>query len=146
MIIVVQLVKKLGSFYRCRKFISIFMTARHWSLSWAILILSTPSHPFSLRCVLILSPSISRSSELSLYYDLPTKMLYAFLIFLMPSTCPAYHIFLDLDHANNILWSVQVTKPLIMQSSPSLPLSSSFKSKYLTQHPVLKQVSRPYFL
>jgi hypothetical protein len=37
------------------KFIAVFTRARHWSLSWAKWIQSTPSHPFSLKSTLILS-------------------------------------------------------------------------------------------
>jgi len=34
-------------------FIFVFTTARHWSLSWARCIRSTPSHTISLRSILI---------------------------------------------------------------------------------------------
>jgi hypothetical protein len=51
---VTQLVKKLPAFYGNRRFITVFTTARHWSLYWARWILSTPSQLMSLRNILTL--------------------------------------------------------------------------------------------
>jgi hypothetical protein len=51
---VTQLVKKFSAFYGTRRFITVFTTARHWSLSWARWTQSTPSHPIPLRSTLIL--------------------------------------------------------------------------------------------
>jgi hypothetical protein len=50
-----QLVKKFPAFYGTRRFITVFTTARHWSLPWARCTQSTPSHSVSLRSSLILS-------------------------------------------------------------------------------------------
>jgi hypothetical protein len=49
----VQLLKNFPSFYGTRRFITAFTRALHWSLSWARSIKSTPSHPISLRSILI---------------------------------------------------------------------------------------------
>jgi hypothetical protein len=49
---VTQPVKKLPTFYKNRKFFTVFTTARYCSLSWARWIQSTPSHPISLRSIL----------------------------------------------------------------------------------------------
>jgi hypothetical protein len=54
-LIVTQPVKKLPVFYATRMFITVFTTARHWSLFWARWIQSTISHPITLRLILILS-------------------------------------------------------------------------------------------
>jgi hypothetical protein len=43
------------AFYGTRRFNTVFTRVLHWSLSWAISIQSTPSHPISLRSILILS-------------------------------------------------------------------------------------------
>jgi hypothetical protein len=51
---VAQLVKKLPAFYGTRRFITVYTTARHWSLTRAIWILFTPSHHISVRLSLIL--------------------------------------------------------------------------------------------
>jgi hypothetical protein len=48
---VTQLVKKFPAFYGTRRFITMFTTARHWSLSWATRIQSTFSHPIPLRSI-----------------------------------------------------------------------------------------------
>ena len=53
-LIVPQLVKKLPAFCVTWKFITMFTTAHHLSLSWARSIPSIPSHPVSLRSILIL--------------------------------------------------------------------------------------------
>jgi hypothetical protein len=49
------LLKNFTAFYGTRRFITMFTKALHWSLSWARSIQSTPSHPISLRSILILS-------------------------------------------------------------------------------------------
>jgi hypothetical protein len=56
---VTQPVKQMPAFYGTRKFITMFTTARHWSLSWVRCIQSTSSHPISLRPTAI-SPSYAR--------------------------------------------------------------------------------------
>jgi len=48
-------VKNLPAFYGALRFITVFTRARHWSLSWARWIQSTPSHPIYQIFVLILS-------------------------------------------------------------------------------------------
>jgi len=55
---VTQLVKKFPAFHRRQRFITVFTTVRHWSLSWARWIPSTPPHPISLRSLLTLSPHL----------------------------------------------------------------------------------------
>jgi len=71
--------------------------ACHWSLSWGRCIHSTPSHPISLRSILILSsylcPDLS-SGHFPLGFLI--KILYEFFIFPMCTTCPAHLILLDL--------------------------------------------------
>jgi hypothetical protein len=52
---IVQPLKNFPAFYGTRRFNTAFTRALHWSLSWAISIQSTPSHPISLRSILILS-------------------------------------------------------------------------------------------
>jgi hypothetical protein len=46
---IVQPLKNFPAFYGTRRFITVFTTALHWSLSWARSIQSIPSHPISLR-------------------------------------------------------------------------------------------------
>jgi hypothetical protein len=52
---IVQLLKNFPAFCGTRRFITVFTRALHWSLSWARSIQSIPSHPISLRSILILS-------------------------------------------------------------------------------------------
>jgi len=54
---VTNLVNKFPAIYGIRGLIIVFTRTYHWSLSWSSWIQSTPSHPVSLRCVLI--PPIS---------------------------------------------------------------------------------------
>jgi hypothetical protein len=56
-----QLLRKFPSLYAIQRFITVFKTARHLSLSWARSIQSTPSYPVSIRYILILSSHISLS-------------------------------------------------------------------------------------
>jgi hypothetical protein len=48
---VVHLLKNFWTFYRTRRFISMFTRALHWSLSWATSIQYIQSHPTFLRCI-----------------------------------------------------------------------------------------------
>jgi hypothetical protein len=47
---IMQPLKNFPSFYGTRRFNTVFTRAFHWSLTWAISIESTPSHPISLEC------------------------------------------------------------------------------------------------
>jgi hypothetical protein len=83
----------------------------------------------------IILPSTPWSSELS-SPDFPPKVLYAFRI------CACYMSLQShppwFNHPNNIWWSLQVMKFLIMQSSPASRYFLRLTSKYSPQHPVLK--------
>jgi hypothetical protein len=54
-LIVAQLLKKFPSFYATRRVITVFTSARYWSLSWASWIQFASSYPLSLRSILISS-------------------------------------------------------------------------------------------
>jgi hypothetical protein len=76
---VAHLVKKFPSVYGTRKFITVFTTTRHWSLSWARCIQSTPSNPVSLRSILILFYHLRLRLPSGLFpSSFPTKILYIF--------------------------------------------------------------------
>jgi len=69
---VTQPVMKFPAFYGIQKFITVFTTNRHWSVSWARCIQSTPTHCISLRPTLILSSHLLRR--------LPLHVLNAFTV------------------------------------------------------------------
>jgi len=101
--------------------------AHHWSLFWARWKQSTPSHPISLRPILILSYLHLSLPNGLLPSGFLTKILYAFLIFSMCATRPT-HIILWFDHLNNIWWSIQVMKFFIMQFSPASLIGPNFSA------------------
>jgi hypothetical protein len=73
----------------------VFTRALHWSLSWARSIQSTPSHPISLRSILILSIQLRLGLPSGLFPSgFPTNILYAFLVSHIRATCPAHLILL----------------------------------------------------
>jgi len=77
---VTHLVKEVSAFYGTRRFVTAFTRSRHWSLSWARWIQSTPSHPISLGSILMSSRlRLGLPSEL-FPSDLTAKIFYAFLI------------------------------------------------------------------
>jgi hypothetical protein len=78
---IVQPLKKFSAFYGTRGFITVFTRALHWSLSWARSIQSTPSHPISIRPILILSTHLRLGLPSGhLPSGFPTNILHAFLI------------------------------------------------------------------
>jgi hypothetical protein len=94
-----------------------FTTARHLSPSGAKLVQSTPSRPFSLRVILIISSHVRLAfQKISFSQVALTKTLHAF--FSSPNTChmpSSYDPWFD--HPNNIWWRVQIMCILVMQFS-----------------------------
>jgi hypothetical protein len=87
---IVQPLKNFPVFYGTRRFITVFTRSFHWSLSWSRWIQSIPSHPISLRSILILSTHLRLGLPSSLLpYDFPTNILYAFLFSPIRATCLA---------------------------------------------------------
>jgi hypothetical protein len=117
----------------------VFTRARHWSLLWARCIQSTTSHTTSLRSILILSFYLHLgSSKWSLPFRFSTQKVC--MLFSLPHACPMSRPSHPswLDHPNNIWWSVQFIKLLIMQSSSASRHFILLKYKYSPQHPVLR--------
>ena len=84
-----QLVKKFPAFYRTRRFITAFTSARRLSLSWASSLQSMPPHPTSRKSILILSSHIRVSLPRVLFpLRSPTKTLYTPPL---PQTCYMPH-------------------------------------------------------
>jgi hypothetical protein len=61
-LMVPQLVEKFNAFYGPGRPITVFTKCRYLSLSWAILIQSTPSHSISFRYILILSSHLRHTA------------------------------------------------------------------------------------
>jgi hypothetical protein len=66
---IVQLLKNFPAFYGTRRFIIVFTRALHWSLFWARSIQPTPSHPVSLRSILILSTHLRLGLPSGLHHE-----------------------------------------------------------------------------
>jgi hypothetical protein len=85
-----MLVTKFASSYGNRRFIIVFLRARHWILKWARWILFTPSQLSFLRQYFkIIFPSMSRESS-SAFSGFPQEILYVFLIACMLHDPPIY--------------------------------------------------------
>jgi len=96
-LIIPQLVKKFPAFYVTRRFIILFPRAHHLSLFWVRCIHSTPSHPVSLRSILILSSHLRLGLPSGLFpAGFVPRILYVFIIFLIRATWPAHLILPDL--------------------------------------------------
>jgi len=122
-----------------RRFITVFTTAHHWSLSWFGCIHSTPSQPISLRSILILSSHLR--------VDLPSgllcsgfqiRILYEFFFCPMHATCHAHLILLDLITLITFgevykLWSSSLCR--LLQPNATSSFLTSIRSP---QHLLLK--------
>jgi hypothetical protein len=92
--LLVQLLKNFPAFYRTRKFITVFTRALHWSLSWARSTQSIPSHPSSLRSILILSThhhiyNVSKLSQSSSSFY-ATHVVFLLLVCLLCVKCAVW--------------------------------------------------------
>ena len=95
-LIAFQLVNNFHAFYGTRKFITVFTSAHHLSLSWSSSIQSIPPHPTSWRSILILLSHLRLGLPSGLFPSgFPTKTLYTTHLSPIRATCLSYLILLD---------------------------------------------------
>jgi len=120
------------------------------TLSWASSIQSIPPHPTSWRSILILSSHLHLGLPSGLFPSgFPTKTLYTLLLYPpLPHTCYKPRTFHSswFYNPNNIEWSIQIIKLLIIQFSPLPCYLISIKPKYSPQHPILKHSQSTFLL
>jgi len=120
---------QIFSFYGTWIFITVFTRPRHLSLSWARCIQSRPFQAISFEIhSYIILPSTPRSFDQNFVYV--SRLSHACY---MP--LPSYPPWLD--YPDNIWWTVQVMKFLIMQPSPASCHFLFLRSKYSLHHPPL---------
>jgi len=95
------------------------------TLSWVICIQSTTYHPISLTSILILSFHFCLSLPSGIFHShLRPKFYMHFSSLACYMSRPSHSAFLD--HHNNIWWSVQDMRILIMQSSPASRMRNAY--------------------
>jgi hypothetical protein len=143
---IVQPLKNLPTLYGTRMFNTVFTRALHWFLFWAISIQSTPSHPMSLRSILILSTRLRLGLRSGLFPSgFPNNILYAFLCY---TPRPSHSS--SLDYSNYAWRRVQVMELLIIQLSPSCHIKNRYISKrnigLPRPHALCRVASAPVFI
>jgi hypothetical protein len=108
-LLIVRPLKKFPAFYGTQRFITVFTRAIHWYLSWARSIQSIPSHPVSLRPILILFTHLRLGLPSGLFPSWFPPLPHSCY---MP--CPFHPPWLD--HSNYTWRRVHVMKLLVMQS------------------------------
>jgi hypothetical protein len=141
--LVSQLLKTFPALYTHLTFITMFTRARHLSLSCVTSIQYTTQN-ISWRCILVLYSHMRPGVKSGPFPSgFPTKALYA-LLYPIRATNLAHLILLNLIIQLNIWCGMQIMKLLIMKSSPVPCYFSTFKLKYLSQHPIFEQL-QPMF-
>jgi hypothetical protein len=95
-----QLLKNFPICYGARRFITVFLRARHWSLSWARFIQSIISHIIFLTYILILSSHLRLGLLSSLFlsgFPLKPRMHSSS----PPCTSTSFHMHLNLSFTNS---------------------------------------------
>jgi hypothetical protein len=105
---VAQLLKAFPVLYGSCKFITVFITARHGTLSWARSIQCALLLLVSVRSLLILSSHVSLVYQVLFPKYFATETLY-FLSHIC-ATCVLNLIVLNFDHPNIIWWRAQIKK------------------------------------
>jgi hypothetical protein len=128
--------QEITPFHGNRTFITVFTRARHWSLFWTRWIQSTPSHPITLRYILILSFHLRLDLPCGHFPSgFPTKILYAFLVSPMCITCRTHLIFLDFISLIILGKSYKVlSSSLCNLLQPSAISFVPLRAKYSLQH------------
>jgi hypothetical protein len=102
-LIVTQLVNKIPVFHGTRGFITVFTTARNWSLSGSKSIQSTPSHSISLKYPLILSSYLRLVLQSGFFISsFPTKNFVCTFHFIHQSCMPRAPHHPRSDHFNSV--------------------------------------------
>jgi len=120
----VELVKKFSAFYGNRRFITLFIGARHLFTSWARSIQTMPSHITSLKYLSILSSHLGLPSHL-FPLGFPTKTLCAPLLSPIRAIFLAKLILLDMVTPENLVRNTDLSNfvkrilsfPIVLQCS-----------------------------
>jgi hypothetical protein len=88
--------QELLDFYTILRFITVYTTARHWTLTWDRSVQSTTYNPISVRSILILSSHLRLGLPEVSSIHIFRPIFLNFFVSRMLATCPTHHIPLDL--------------------------------------------------
>ena len=137
-------IQEISRIYRTRRFITALTSVRHLSLSWASPNQSIYPHHTSWRSILMLSTHLRLGLPSGSFPPVSPPRPYTPPLHTHTHHMPSPSHSSRFYHPHDIGWAVQIIYLLVMQSPPFPRYLVPPRSKYSSQHHVLKHPQLPF--